>query len=214
MAAKSKRGPSLWWFPAIAGVAGLAALGALSQSYAEYDGREAKQMGAIQLDESVESATALAKLDGHWLYADGDRGRDRVRAAIDSATKDMDPVSRELARDRLREILVPDKDHDLRIDLHPDADTLDLRFDDCQALDNVALGSWVDWRCDGRSFRAKHSLDGEALVQHQQAKIGELDIYRRFKITDDRLTMGFSLDHGQIPKSVKFALHYRRDPSE
>jgi hypothetical protein len=151
----------------------------------------------------IETAKAYT---GEWTYTEEDSDRKRVRAVIKSTTRSLDRVSRDVARDSLREAFVPESGDVIRIDVY--RDTLDLDMPKCEKLVNVPLEEWVDWRCEGRDLRVIHRLSDQALVQRVQGD--DVDIYRRLQVKGRQMVMSIKLEHEMSPKPLYFSIRYAR----
>lgn len=152
---------------------------------------------------------ASARYNARWTYAEGATGRARVHRAIDEATADMDLISRDIARSRLRDELTPASGEVIEINLRAGGaggGTVDLRIGDCPVIHAAPLGEWVDWRCGGADLRVQHELVEGALVQRSRG--GDTVVNRAFTVEDGRLIVDLHLDHERLPATVSFGLGY------
>jgi len=148
-----------------------------------------------------------APINARWTYFGGEAGQRRVDRAIEEATEDMERISRDVARNRLRGELTPASGDVVEIKLS-ERGAVDLRLGDCPMIQAAPLGEWVDWRCRGEALRVQHELINGALVQRSRGK--GTTIYRTFTVENDALTMNVRLDHERLPAAVQYGLKYAK----
>ena len=187
-------GVLLWWVSA----------GALDQGEPEEWGDDAGQ-GQVQVSAELQDG-----LSGHWLFADGEAGRERVSEAVQDATSDLGRVGRTMVRRQFVQDLEPQIDDAIEIELGED--TIDLQMPICPAIEDAPVGGSVEFSCQGLTWSLTHKLDDGGEVILQRMKNEQARVYRRFVLeAEDRLRVEYEIQHGRLSKPLRFDLRYRRD---
>lgn len=142
------------------------------------------------------------EVNGDWSYASGEAGRERVKQAIREAIQNMDPLSQEIAEEKLQEQLAPVAK--IGVEIRGQEITMSLG----EMHIDAALGTWVPWSHDGTDYDVHFRLtDDGALIQRVRSDKSE--VRRRFKRKDDRLLVSFRLQDERLPDDIDYWLAYQ-----
>lgn len=161
-------------------------------------------------DEALDTVDAdtLAKASafaGEYTWVGGQKERDGLDAAIDTAMDAVAPMVRGLGRKRLVESNPIPKT--LRISV--DGDLVDIRFDGdghSASLDGTPVKAVSPF---GDKVKISHRMRGSKLTEHIDG--GQGDRHNTFKLgSDGKLTVDVQITSSHLPVPVEYRLTFKR----
>ncbi len=150
----------------------------------------------------------LEDFAGDYEFSGGDEERARLDAAIDEVVSAMVPLTRRIARNRIRaEVRVDER---VRIET-PGDDQVRIAFPQWETPPLPLGGEPVRGRGrDRRAARMSAELDGERLVFDMHTGRGRLENW--FTLSPDRqhLFMQVRITSDRLPAAIRYTLSYRR----
>ena len=160
------------------------------------------------LANSVEAEAAAAKaaqFTGRFRLAPSKRQQERVVALIDELVSEMNPMIRDLARQRMLETIVPKAGMEMlvsggKVIVKQPKVPIQMVPDD---------GSPVNWtNAHGDRVTLRFRFDGDSLVQKFDGRGDRKNVLRLEG--DDRLRMRSTINASVFPRPLRFRLSYKR----
>jgi hypothetical protein len=164
-------------------------------------GEELAQAESVD-EETLAQASAFA---GEYTFVGGQKERDELDAAIETAANALSPLVRNLGRKRLQETNQIPK----QLTIAVDGDSADIRFD----------GDGHDASLDGTPIRGVSPFGDKVKVSHRMrgSKLTEFidgdkgDRHNTFKLgSDGKLTVDVQITSSHLPVPVEYRLTFKR----
>jgi hypothetical protein len=153
-----------------------------------------------------ETLARAESFEGEYVFAGGQKDRDGLDAAIETAVEALSPMVRNLGRERLQESNpIPQQ---LAIDV--DGDRVQVLFDGKGYLTSLDGTQVKTESPQGDKVKVSHRMRGASLAENIDGIGGKRN--NDFKLNADgtRLTMTVEITSGQLPVPVVYRLTYKR----
>jgi hypothetical protein len=193
---------SLLLLGALTLIAGLVASEVWAGGFLHFGGDDLPIAGMVDEDTLARAQT----FDGEYVFAGGQKERDGLDAAIETAVEALNPMVRNLGRERLKESNpIPQQ---LAIDV--DGDRVQVLFDGKGYLASHDGAQIKTESPQGDKVKVSHRMRGASLAEFIDGIGGKRN--NNFKLNDDgsRLTMKVEITSSQLPVPVEYRLTYKR----
>jgi hypothetical protein len=164
-------------------------------------GEELVEAGEVDED-TLAQASAFA---GEYTFVGGQKQRDELDAAIETAMDAVSPVVRGIGRKRLQETNPIPK----QLSIAVDGDAADIRFDGeghSASLDGTPIRAVSPY---GDKIKVSHRMRGSKLIEFIDGDKG--DRHNTFKLgSDGKLTVDVQITSSHLPVPVEYRLTFKR----
>jgi hypothetical protein len=149
----------------------------------------------------------IARFAGTYENRSPDAGRAIIKEAIDSGTRSMRRVRRNVARRRLRAVNPPVPG----VTIRPDGAGLRIRYEESRENRTPRLGVFAENRAaDGGEVDVKHLVVGGLLHEvYRERQGGAVNV---FELSEDRrrLLLHVTIESDQLPGPIRYSLEFAR----
>jgi hypothetical protein len=147
------------------------------------------------------------RFERSYRYASGETGEAAIKAAVEEAVRELNPLIRGIARRRMLDAnkVIPQLGFDLS------GDPLVASYVGGRVIEAPADGRPVAWTDQyGDTVQVTHRVTNGALLQTMAGSKG--DRRNRYRFSDDGKSMTMSVDirSARLPSPLQYSLEYRR----
>jgi len=155
----------------------------------------------------VQAPDVKAEFQGKFVYAGGQKQRDKLVEAIEAATDDMNFVTRPIARSRLKDTNIVFQSLVVAFT----ADTVSVKRDSQTPIATPISGAKGTWTSpDDETYTVTQTLKDRKIVQTFVAGDGRKVATYTLSKDGKSLTLSISVSSPKLPQKVTYALSYRK----